>query len=148
MRLVTTDGATCSSRATLEKLRSRATRRNAPRFSRLLTVVPPAQQHRSRLNSLYLRKLITLCAAFCPAGFNVTFFYYPGKFHRISQYQRVDFRSPQGAFAHEDSTPWTRMVGPRPNLAAGRFHRCCDGACRAGPTGTGNRRAIVRSAGG
>src|SRR5665213_2737120 len=43
MRFVTTDGATCSSRATLEKLPSRATRRNAPRFSRLLTLVPPAQ---------------------------------------------------------------------------------------------------------
>jgi hypothetical protein len=36
MRLVTTDGATPSSRAAAEKLSSRATSRNAFRFSRLL----------------------------------------------------------------------------------------------------------------
>jgi hypothetical protein len=66
-------------------------------------VVPPkALRHRSRLNSLYLRKLITLCAAFYPAGFNVTFFHYPGKFDRSSKNEDLSSSRQKGAFAHED----------------------------------------------
>src|SRR5271170_4641496 len=87
MRLVTTDGATPSSRAAPEKLRRRATRRNAFRFSRLLMGLPPNNNCGSRASFrcwticralscdvLRSRKLIALYAAFCPARIDANVF--------------------------------------------------------------------------